>query len=105
MTDREGREIKGNQNPPNTSSWRPPAPGGSGGFSSSKTRVRTLAWVEVDHGLGETVYHIASEDGVKGIVTGYLVRPFGLLYAVTWGNSRSESYHYASELTTDKPLS
>ena len=33
----EGTEVKGNQNPPNISTYRPPKPGGSGPPSSSSS--------------------------------------------------------------------
>jgi hypothetical protein len=53
--------------------------------------------------IGAFVYHRAG-NGVLGIVTGYLIRTTGLIYQVTWGESRGESGHFGCELTTEKPF-
>ena len=59
--------------------------------------------IEVGFDLGDIVYHRASEDGMRGIVTGYVIWPDGVYYRVTWGN-RSESSHYYCELTSERTM-
>lgn len=50
-----------------------------------------------EYAIGTRVYHRCGE--LAGIVTGILLRPQGvMLYAVSWGD-RSDSFHYAIELS------
>lgn len=59
--------------------------------------------INLEFQIGDIVYmKVAPEDA--GMVTGYLVRPTGVSYAVTWSNA-NEKYHYAVELTADKSFS
>jgi hypothetical protein len=52
--------------------------------------------------LGETVYHRASPERLKGIVTGYLYRKDCLRALVTWGDTlHGEATHQVFELTTE----
>lgn len=50
--------------------------------------------------LGDVVYHRAPIDRERGIVTGLLVRPTGVLYYVTWAN-KTECSHFEIELTSE----
>lgn len=54
--------------------------------------------------IGTMLHHIAnvSDDASPGVVTGILYRPHGILYCVTWGDSREESQHYEHELSVIK---
>ena len=58
--------------------------------------------LEVDFKLGATVYHRIDPD-VKGMITGYVVRPGSITYCVVWAAAEGEeATHYAMELT-DSP--
>jgi len=55
--------------------------------------------IEVQHRIGDTVYHRMDPE-TKGMVTGFSVRPTGILYCVTWSDGVGEEcHHYAMELT------
>ncbi len=52
--------------------------------------------------VGCVVYlKVAPEEG--GMVTGYIVRPNGLAYLITWGD-HEEATHWECELTEEKGL-
>lgn len=59
---------------------------------------------ELDFAIGDVVYHRCRDDPVRGIVTGYHVRPDSILYDVTWGNTGQETEHYGIELTSERPV-
>lgn len=46
---------------------------------------------EVDWPIGTPVYHCMADEPMRGIVTGYHIRPDSILYAETW--------HYTIELS------
>jgi heat shock protein HspQ len=52
--------------------------------------------------LGDIVYHRVSEE--KGIVTGIMYRPHGVVYYVTWDHN-SEGAAWDVELSSEKILS
>lgn len=56
--------------------------------------------VRLRHAIGDTVYHRLADERRPGLVTGYIVRPGGCLYYVTW-RSRHESGHYEMELADE----
>ncbi len=56
----------------------------------------------VKFALEEIVYLRIDEDA-KGIITGILYTPIGVMYMVTWGIG-NEQRHYASEITNEKPF-
>lgn len=58
--------------------------------------------IEVQHRIGDVVYHRMDPE-TKGQVTGYVVRPTGIIYFVAWADDvGDEKTHYAIELT-DEP--
>lgn len=58
--------------------------------------------IEVQHKIGDVVYHRMDPE-TKGIVTGFVVRPTGVIFCVTWSDGVGEECnHYAIELT-DEP--
>jgi hypothetical protein len=64
------------------------------------TALKTIE-LQVAHELGDIVFLRVERERIPGMVTGFSVRANGnLSYSVTWAG-RSESYHYAMELTTD----
>ena len=59
--------------------------------------------INLEFQIGDIVYmKVAPEDA--GMVTGYLIRPTGVSYAVTWADA-DEKFHFAVELTADKSFS
>lgn len=58
--------------------------------------------LEIAYELGDTVYHRVG-NGQPGIVTGYNLRPSGLIYYVSWGHL-AETVHYSFELTAERPV-
>lgn len=58
--------------------------------------------IDVDHRIGDEVYHRMDPE-TKGMVTGFIVRPVGIVYCVTWSDGVGEEcHHYGMELT-DEP--
>lgn len=51
--------------------------------------------------FGDIVYLVANPDK-KGMVTSYLISPSEVRYCVIWSDC-SSNYHYAIELTNEKP--
>lgn len=49
--------------------------------------------------IGDLVYHRADDEGIRGVVTGVLVREYGVLYVISWGDTRKETEHYETELS------
>lgn len=52
--------------------------------------------------FGQTVYLKTDEEQKERIITGFVIRPNGLLYYVACGTG--ETPHYAVELTTEKDI-
>lgn len=53
--------------------------------------------VRLRFAIGDTVYHRLADSRTPGLVTGYIVRPNGCCYYITWPG-RHESAHYDLEL-------
>lgn len=52
--------------------------------------------------IGSVVYLRVAPEEFRGMVTGYMVRPGGMLiYCITWGEDATEKWHWAMELTED----
>lgn len=56
----------------------------------------------IEFPIGAIVYHCCNDDGIRGIITGITIRPNGVVYGVTWGESMAESSHLAIELSDAK---
>jgi hypothetical protein len=52
----------------------------------------------------EEIVFLRIDEESKGIVTGIIFRPTGIMYMVTWGIS-NEQHHYEGELTREKSFS
>jgi hypothetical protein len=55
--------------------------------------------IALKYSIGRVVRLKLDEEGTLGHVTGATLRPQGLVYMVTWGDSRAETDHYEFELT------
>lgn len=51
-----------------------------------------------EYDLGDVVYLRVRNEAIKGLVTGLIVRPGGVVYLVVWGQDGRENAHYAMEL-------
>lgn len=56
--------------------------------------------VDLPFRFGETVYHRCHHERRPGLVTGFILRPSGLLISVSWGD-RSETDHFDYELVSE----
>jgi hypothetical protein len=54
--------------------------------------------VKVEYAMGSTVYLKLCPEKMPGMVCGFMLRPTGIVYLITWGDT-SESLHYGFELT------
>lgn len=54
--------------------------------------------------IGQVVYLGVSDHQAAGVVTHATINPNGVLYHVTWGDTRMSTSHYAMELTVERPL-
>lgn len=54
-----------------------------------------------EYNIGDEVYLKTDPDQLRRMVTGYTVRPIGILYLLSSGSS--EGQHYSVEITKDKP--
>jgi hypothetical protein len=66
----------------------------------ASTSLSLRPWPRTAFWFGDTVYLKVRSERLKGMITGILVRPGYLSYAVTWATG-AENYHLEMELTSE----
>lgn len=63
--------------------------------------LSTPAVIRCPYPLGTIVYHRTATRKTPGLIVGWCVTEAGMKAFVTWGDDRSETWHYLIELTTE----